>query len=101
MKDLILGLQREAASGAVTDEEVQAAYLALIRRYPPDRDAKRFQQISHAREMLDTEKKRLSLELFNVTLPDRKDLAAVLLPDDGSLRRPSVQQVKKLLGKRL
>ena len=98
MKDpfLILGLPREAES--LSDTQVQAAYLDLVRRYPPDRYAERFQQIRQAYELLETEKKRLAYELFEAPLPDREDLITVLLEGNGKPRqRPSVALMRKLL----
>ncbi|HGG60833.1 MAG TPA: molecular chaperone DnaJ [Gammaproteobacteria bacterium] len=98
MKDpyLILGLPRDNA--ALSDDAVQTAYLALVRRYPPDRHPEKFQQVRRAFETLETEKKRLSFELFEAALPDRDDLITVAFRDQGKpCQRPDLNTLKALL----
>ena len=99
MKDpyIILNLPHEPEN--LSDAEVQTAYLELVRQYPPDRYAERFQQIRQAFELLETEKKRLAYDLFETPLPDREDLVAMLLADDEKpcKQRPSIELMRKLL----
>jgi curved DNA-binding protein CbpA len=98
MKDpyVILGLLELKYSGEVDDAAVKAAYIELLRRYPPEREPQRFQEVRKAYELLETRVKRVQHDLFNLTMPDRDDLAAVLLPQK-PLSRPSLQKVQELL----
>jgi len=66
---LILGVSPEA-----DDDGIQAAYLAAIKRCPPERDAQRFAEIRAAYETIRTRKDRLSYELFDVSPPTVQDL---------------------------
>ncbi len=47
-----------------SDEEIRAAYLAAVKRSPPDRDPEGFQRIRRAYEMLKDAKTRMDLKLF-------------------------------------
>jgi len=58
----ILGIDSETA----TDESVRKAYLIATRKHPPDRDPKNFERIRHAYNMIQTEIKRIELDLFGV-----------------------------------
>lgn len=94
---LILGLLEHKANGTVDDATVKSAYLELLRCYPPEREPLHFQQIRKAYENLATRQKRVQYSLFDLTLPDRQDLACVLLPQK-PLSRPSLKQAQDLLG---
>jgi len=100
MKDpyLILGLLEQKTNGTVDDAAVKAAYLQLLRRYPPEREPLHFQRIRKAYEQLETRQKRVRYALFDLTLPDRQDVASVLLPQK-PLSRPSFKSVQNLLGR--
>jgi len=91
---LILGLweQRENLS----DKQVQTAYLTLVKKFTPDRNPIRFQQIKEAYDQLKTHKKRLHYFLFNTSLADRDDLVEALLPKN-KLKRPEIQLVQRIL----
>jgi len=99
MKDpyLILGLLERKADPALDDAAVKAAYLGLLKRYPPERQPQRFQQVRKAYTQLETRQQRLHHALFDLTLPDRQDLITVLLPSL-PLSRPPLPQVRQLLG---
>ena len=56
------------------DAGIQAAYLAAIKRCPPERDAQRFAEIRAAYEAIRTRMDRLSYELFDVSPPTLRDL---------------------------
>jgi curved DNA-binding protein CbpA len=56
----ILGLTPEA-----DDAAVRAAYLELVRRYPPDHHPQRFAAVSEAYQILKDEGARLRYQLFN------------------------------------
>lgn len=47
------------------DRAVRAAYLDLVRRFPPERFPERFIPVNKAYETLKTEKDRLNHELFD------------------------------------
>jgi curved DNA-binding protein CbpA len=55
----VLGLEETA-----DDEAVRAAYLAAVRRSPPDRDPEGFRRIREAYEALRDREQRLALRLF-------------------------------------
>lgn len=99
MKDpyLILGLAKPAAFCDLEDEQVQSAYLALVRQFPPDRNPQRFEEIRRAYEQLKTYKDRVFHALFDTTLPDRDDLVARLLPEGHTLQRPALKQIQNIL----
>jgi len=49
---------------AADDAEIRARYLALVRRFPPDREPERFQDTRAAYEALSDERKRLEAKLL-------------------------------------
>ena len=55
----VLGLEETA-----DDEAVRAAYLAAVRKSPPDRDPEGFRHIREAYEALQDRERRLALRLF-------------------------------------
>lgn len=68
---LILGVSEDA-----DDEAIAAAYLAGIKRSPPERDPERFQALRRAYEQLRTQKLRIAYELFTTTPPTVLDMWA-------------------------
>ncbi len=98
MKDpyIVLGLLERKYRGDVDDTSVKKAYLELLRRYPPEREPQRFQEVRKAFELLETRVKRLQYDLFHLTIPDREDLTTALFPSR-PLSRPSLQKVQDLL----
>ncbi|MCB2263236.1 MAG: molecular chaperone DnaJ [Candidatus Thiosymbion ectosymbiont of Robbea hypermnestra] len=79
---LTLGLTADA-----DDAAVEAAYLAGIKRFPPERDAHRFEALRRAYETLRTHRDRLAYELFDTTPPQAADLLDKAAPI-GASRRP-------------
>ena len=69
---LLLGVPADA-----DDAAIRAAYLAALRACPPERDARRFEQIRTAYEAIATAKARLEHELFSTTAPTVADLLHV------------------------
>lgn len=88
---LILGIPPDA-----DDAAVHAAYLAAVKRYPPDRDPHRFESLRAAYEALRTRRDRLAQALFDTappTLADCLDKAEPL----GEPGRPSRELFAALL----
>ena len=50
-----------------TDSDIKQAYLQQVKRYPPEREQEKFQQIHAAFNAIKDKKSRLSYELFNYT----------------------------------
>ena len=67
----VLGLEETA-----DDEAVRAAYLAGVRKSPPDRDPEGFRRIREAYEVLQDHERRLALRLFGP--PPLANLAELL-----------------------
>lgn len=59
------------------DADVRKAYLDLVRRYPPESNAEKFQEIHAAYEMIKDEKSRLNYYLFNRETGIRSPFGAV------------------------
>ncbi len=88
---LTLGLGEDA-----DDAAVEAAYLEGIKRFPPERDAHRFETLRRAYETLRTQRGRLAYELFNTSPPEAADLLDRAAPIDAS-RRPEPELFAALL----
>lgn len=88
---LILGLTEDADAAAV-----EAAYLEGIKRFPPERDAHRFEALRRAYETLRTHRDRLAYELFDITPPEPTDLLDKAAPI-GAPRRPEPDLFAALL----
>lgn len=81
-------------SATADDETIRAAYLALIREYPPERDRKRFECARTAFEAISSARGRLAHALFDKTIPTPEDVLAAVeavfqprLVDERHLRR--------------
>jgi curved DNA-binding protein CbpA len=88
---LILGVSEDA-----DDACVESAYLAGIKRCPPERDARRFEALRAAYEALRTRRARLAYELFDTTPPEPADLLDRAAPI-GPPRRPDQELFAALL----
>ena len=88
---LILGVGPDA-----DDACVQAAYLAGIKSYPPDRDPHRFQDLRAAYEAVRTRRQRLSHALFDHSAPTLVEILDRLAPV-GESRRPDAALFSTLL----
>lgn len=75
----VLGVSIEAG-----DEEIRAAYLERIKRYPPDRSPKEFERIRDAYEELRDPRRRAGSMLFSAD-PDASLVS--LLDESRELRR--------------
>ncbi len=64
------------------DAAVRAAYLAAVRRSPPDRDPEGFRRVREAYEAVRDEERRLALRLFGPAPLDRVDALLDAMPDE-------------------
>lgn len=88
---LILGVAPDA-----DDASIQAAYLAGVKRYPPDRDPHRFEALRAAYEAVRTRRDRLGHALFDHSAPTLGDILDRLAPV-GASRRPDAALFSALL----
>lgn len=79
---LILGATEDA-----DDAAIEAAYLAGLKRWPPERDAARFNALREAYEQLRTRRQRLAQQQFDFTPPTLEDILERAGPV-GPPRRP-------------
>lgn len=81
------------------DEDVRAAYRDLLRRFPPEREPERFQQIQDAYELLRTAEDRWRWRLLHLEDDPSGPLAALeafaRLP--GRMRPPGAKAFRGLL----
>jgi curved DNA-binding protein CbpA len=90
---LILGVGDDA-----DDEAIKAAWLKWIKRYPPDRDPHRFQQIQQAYERLKNRRLRAAERLFKLQAPTHDELLLGLLPQkEPCAEPPSLSLYRKIL----
>ena len=73
----ILGIDETA-----DDEAVRAAYLAAVRRSPPDRDPEGFRRIREAYDAVRDEERRLALRLFGPAPLERLESLLDEVPDE-------------------
>ncbi len=90
----------EVAEG-VDDAKIKKAYLAMVRRYPPERFPEDFQRIYRAFELIKTEEDRLSYRLFHCVLPEPTDMAALILQQLTEKDMPTRENFQQLLGRDL
>ena len=90
----VLGVNKDT-----TDEQIRAAYLGLVRRYPPETHQRRFADISEAYETIKTEKLRLNYLLFSKDAHGSRPLDALVTQVrlDGRAQPPSFQNLMKKL----
>jgi curved DNA-binding protein CbpA len=58
----VLGVDDDAG-----DETIRQRYLALVRRFPPDREPDRFQEVRQAYEAIRSERERLEIKLLQTS----------------------------------
>ena len=85
----------------VDDAALKKAYLAMVRRYPPERFPDDFQRIYRAYELIKTAEDRLSYRLFHCELPQPADIAALLLQPGSERTLPGKEEFQKQLGRDL
>ena len=88
---LILGVAADA-----DDAAIEAAYLAGIRRYPPELNPDQFEALRGAFEKIRTRRDRLTYELFDTTPPTGDDLLNTAAPA-GPPQRPNRALIDALL----
>ncbi len=89
---LLLGVERSA-----DDEAIRAAYLAAIRRCPPERDRRRFEQVRAAYEAIAREPDRLAHALFDTTAPSAAEVLERLRAQ-WKPAPPTTRSLRRLLG---
>jgi curved DNA-binding protein CbpA len=67
-------------SKGATPEQVEARYLELVRRYPPDRNPEQFRLIAAARAALKDERRALETQMLHGGRDGLRDCA--FLPDN-------------------
>lgn len=77
------------------DGRVRKAYLAMVRRYPPERFPAEFQRIHQAYELIKTEEDRLAYRLFHCECPTTADIAALVLRQATPPGRPSAEEFQQ------
>ena len=100
---LQLGVPRDA-----DDAAIRAAWLAALRRHPPERSPERFEALRAAFERIETHRRRLAYRLFEDPPPDVEELVALALvraratrsadPAEGATDRPAEAELRRLLG---
>jgi len=88
---LTLGLEEDA-----DDAVVETAYLDGIKRFPPERNAHRFEALRRAYETLRTHRDRLAYALFDTSPPEPADLLDKAAPV-GTSRHPEPELFAALL----
>lgn len=88
---LLLGLAEDA-----DDAAIEAAWLAALKRWPPERDAARFEALRGAWEALRDHRRRTAQALFDSTPPTVGDLLERAGPV-GPPRRPDRALLTALL----
>ena len=80
------------------DALIKKAYLAGVRRYPPERFPDDFQRIYRAYELIKTDQDRLSYRLFHCELPAPAEIAALILGPRAKSKLPAQGDFHKELG---
>lgn len=88
---LVLGVPEDA-----DDAAIEAAWLAGLKRWPPERDAARFEALRNAWEALRDQRRRAAHSLFDSTPPTIGDLLERAGPV-GVPRRPDRALLTALL----
>ncbi len=78
------------------DATIRKSYLAMVRKYPPERFPDEFQRIRAAYESIKTETDRLKTSLFDYSMPTMDDFIDAI-QGDGSPGRPSEALLRQLL----
>lgn len=79
------------------DEAIRAAYLALIRDCPPERDHRRFERVRAAYVAIASVRGRLSHALFDRTVPTPEDILGAL-ETGWEPRRVDERRLRQVLG---
>ena len=78
------------------DEQIKTAYLAQVRRYPPERAPQQFQAVRTAYETIRSRRDRLRYRLFLQQPPSVDELLANTLANTRSVR-PTMQLLQRAL----
>ncbi len=83
------------------DAQIKKAYLAMVRRYPPERFPDDFQKIYQAYDQIKTKEDRLSHRLFHCERLSAADIAEELLPKRSGNIQATVPEFQEHLAKNL
>ena len=83
-----------------SDQVIKKAYLAGVKKYPPERFSSEFQKIRAAYEAIKTAEDRTAFKLFHKELPDKQELIEMALAASGS-NRPDSKLIKKVLAENI
>lgn len=78
------------------DDRIKKAYLAMVRRYPPERCPEEFQKVYAAYELIRTEEDRIAYRLFHCELPSAEEIAALVLPAEPAVNDFTAQLSRDL-----
>jgi DnaJ-class molecular chaperone len=89
----VLGVDEDAG-----DEAIRQRYLALVRRFPPDREPDRFQEVRQAYEAIRGQRERLEIKLLQTSTAALTRIKRHCLDTAGAQRhRASAATVTALL----
>jgi curved DNA-binding protein CbpA len=93
---MVLGVRHDAG-----DAEIREAYLAAIRKAPPESDPERFAAVSRAYARIKDERSRIRTALFNLECPGDSPLDAIVRAAhlQGPPSPPSIDVMKQYLRK--
>ncbi|MBF0245015.1 MAG: DnaJ domain-containing protein [Planctomycetes bacterium] len=78
------------------DEQIKKAYLAMVRRYPPERCPDEFQKVYAAYELIRTEENRIAYRLFHCELPTTQEIAALVLQAGPGGSQPAAKDFRTM-----
>ena len=82
------------------DPAIKKAYLAGVKKYPPERFPSEFQKIRAAYEAIKTAEDRTAFKLFHKELPDKQELIEMALAASGP-DHPDPKLIKKVLAENI
>ncbi|MEA1934426.1 MAG: DnaJ domain-containing protein [Thermodesulfobacteriota bacterium] len=83
------------------DPAIKKAYLAGVKKYPPERFPSEFQKIRAAYEAIKTAEDRTAFKLFHKELPDKQELIEMALAASGGPDHPDPKLIKKVLAENI
>jgi curved DNA-binding protein CbpA len=80
-------------------EEIRQAYLEKLKKFPPEKNQAKFQEVADAWHLVENELARAKLKIFGIPQEVTHDLkmSDLISADTGDLRRPGMEFWLKLL----